>query len=224
MYYWQVKINISMNDFFLSKRWLLLIYFNFHFHSIKFHNLAPYSWNRFLINVFHRTCFWFMTSDVNTACLSHLHLCNSINDSTIAARSINRSMLTIFPQVRFSNMNFIQNWYSLTFLRLCYQDCFVKTITVPASAIFPSEISLFSVNPRVCSRPRLSKTSSGDPSTSGEISFIFWEFTRKLTENDFVDVTSSKVVFVSVDKVSVTSLTVKDQCIECNSGYFLQLG
>ena len=30
-------------------------------------------------------------------------------------------------------------------------------------------------------------------------------------------------MFVSVDKVSVTSLTVKDQCIECNSGYFLQL-
>ena len=44
--------------------------------------------------------------------------------------------------------------------------CFEKTITVPASAIFPSEISLFSVNPRVCSLPRLSRTSSGEPSTS----------------------------------------------------------
>ena len=55
-----------------------------------------------------------------------------------------------------------------------YQDLssLVKTITVPASAIFPFEISLFSVNPKVFNLPRLSTTSSGEPSTSVDINFI----------------------------------------------------
>ena len=110
-----------------------------------------------------------------------------------------------------------------------YQDLssLVKTITVPASAIFPFEISLFSENPKVFNVPRLSTTSSGEPSTSVDIKFMWlftqWKIIDRITKNDFVDDTSSNLVFVGVDEVSVTSLAVQYENVEGDSCYLLQL-